>query len=231
MSSGASRATQVLEILRRATSQQEATPSPQRPASARWSTTPGATSPSSRRQRGRPGSDPRPRPRLGRRGGIDVSVKALKRVIEHLPDGARALVVRRSPTNEQRCSVLTGTVWPRWAEAKASPSLTRASRSPPLPRPSVTPRRRGRRQRTTAGSSVAARFRRQLFDARVADLARPALNDGGDARPAAPRDRAVWSHPVRTPPRQGLQVRPHPAVLPRTPPRRALTLAHQRRGC
>ena len=36
--------------------------------------------------------------------------RALKRVIEHLPDGARALVVGHSPTNEAAVLGLTGTV-------------------------------------------------------------------------------------------------------------------------
>jgi hypothetical protein len=44
-------------------------------------------------------------------------------------------------------------------------------------RPSVTPRRRTRHKRTTAGPRP-LRVQEALFDAGVADLARPTLNDG-----------------------------------------------------
>ena len=71
------------------------------------------------------------------------------------------------------------------------------------------------------------RVQEALADAGVAELARPTLNDGESYQQllADPSDVRDVRH--RRGPHQGLRVRPHPAVRPRTPHRGPLTAAHQ----
>lgn len=108
VSSGAARATQMLEILRRVAGQEDhpitAEPGLRSVVEDRWRDVAKAAGKGADLEAIRdrdPDLVDKESWMLGR---------ALKRVIEHLPDGARVLVVGHSPTNEAAVLGLTGTV-------------------------------------------------------------------------------------------------------------------------
>jgi len=114
VSSGAARATQMLEILRRMAGQEDqailAEPGLRSAVEDRWRDVGKAAGKGADLEAFRERD-----PHLVERDS-ELLGRGLKHVIDHLPDGGRALVVGHSPTNEAAVLGLTGTVVPPLAK-------------------------------------------------------------------------------------------------------------------
>jgi len=116
VSTGAARATQMLEILRHAAGQDEtpitAATGLRSRVENRWRETAKAAGKGADLDAMRVID-----PDLVERESLLLG-SALRQVVERLPEGGRALVVGHSPTNETAVLGLAGRVVPRWARAK-----------------------------------------------------------------------------------------------------------------